>query len=136
MKDVDDTIKISEVLKESALLRNTFITQPPEPVTRMPALYKLLQDKLDHPTFFYLSASPWQLYEFNHEFVRNNYPPGQIIMREMTTLHFRSLFNSWWTSPQDFKVDRMEKIHGWFPQRKFICIGDSTQRDPEAYAQM
>lgn len=35
-----------------------------------------------------------------------------------------------------YKVDRMEKIHEWFPKRKFICIGDSTQSDPEAYGEM
>lgn len=27
----------------------------------------------------------------------------------------------------------MEKIHSWLPRRKLICIGDSTQSDPEAY---
>lgn len=24
-------------------------------------------------------------------------------------------------------------MHGWFPHRKIICVGDSTQTDPEAY---
>ena len=30
----------------------------------------------------------------------------------------------------------MEKIHDWLPKRKFLCIGDSTQSDPEAYAEI
>ena len=30
----------------------------------------------------------------------------------------------------------MKKIHGWLPNRQFICVGDSTQSDPEAYAEM
>jgi len=30
----------------------------------------------------------------------------------------------------------MDKIHGWLPKRKMICIGDSTQSDPEAYAEI
>ena len=30
----------------------------------------------------------------------------------------------------------MNKIHNWLPSRKFICIGDSTQTDPESYAEM
>ena len=30
----------------------------------------------------------------------------------------------------------MKKIHDWLPERKFICVGDSTQSDPEAYAEM
>jgi hypothetical protein len=37
---------------------------------------------------------------------------------------------------QAYKTDRMNKIHDWLPTRKFICIGDSTQSDPEAYAEM
>jgi phosphatidate phosphatase APP1 len=37
---------------------------------------------------------------------------------------------------QAYKTDRMKKIHGWLPTRQFICVGDSTQSDPEAYAEM
>lgn len=37
---------------------------------------------------------------------------------------------------QAYKVDRMEKIYEWFPKRNFLCIGDSTQSDPEAYGEM
>ncbi|RDW71052.1 hypothetical protein BP6252_07615 [Coleophoma cylindrospora] len=37
---------------------------------------------------------------------------------------------------QDYKTERMTKIHSWLPRRKMICIGDSTQSDPEAYGEM
>lgn len=37
---------------------------------------------------------------------------------------------------QAYKVDRMSKINGWFPRRKMVCVGDSTQSDPEAYGEM
>lgn len=37
---------------------------------------------------------------------------------------------------QAYKCSRMEKIHGWLPRRKVLCIGDSTQSDPEAYGEM
>jgi phosphatidate phosphatase APP1 len=30
----------------------------------------------------------------------------------------------------------MMKVHSWFPRRKFVCLGDSTQSDPEAYSEM
>lgn len=35
-----------------------------------------------------------------------------------------------------YKVSRMKKINTWLPRRKMICIGDSTQSDPEAYAEI
>lgn len=37
---------------------------------------------------------------------------------------------------QDYKVDRMKKVHGWLPRKKWVAIGDSTQTDPESYAEM
>jgi phosphatidate phosphatase APP1 len=37
---------------------------------------------------------------------------------------------------QAYKVSRMKKINSWLPHRKMICIGDSTQSDPEAYAEI
>jgi phosphatidate phosphatase APP1 len=134
--DIDDTIKVSQVLKETALLYNTFVEPNPKPVTGMPELYSLLQSRLHTPPFFYLSASPWQLYEFVWTFLHRHYPPGTIIMREMTLMQFTSLFSSWVTSPEEYKVSRMQKIHRWLPRRKVICIGDSTQRDPESYAKI
>ncbi|KAI7597018.1 hypothetical protein KC343_g16927, partial [Hortaea werneckii] len=36
----------------------------------------------------------------------------------------------------DYKNDRITKIHSWFPHRRFVCIGDSTQSDPESYGDM
>jgi phosphatidate phosphatase APP1 len=37
---------------------------------------------------------------------------------------------------EEYKADRMKKIHSWLPKRKLILIGDSTQSDPEAYGEM
>lgn len=34
---------------------------------------------------------------------------------------------------EKYKIDRIRKIQRWLPRRKVICIGDSTQSDPEAY---
>ena len=102
----------------------------------MPQLYQSLITRLLNPTFFYLSASPWQIYLFVHEFVTTHYPVGQIILRDMSYLEFSSFVNSWTLGTQQYKQDRMEKIHRWFPNKQFYCIGDSTQKDPEAYGEM
>jgi phosphatidate phosphatase APP1 len=102
----------------------------------MPDLYKSLLTRLDSPTYFYLSASPWQLYPFLHEFVNANYPPGQIILRDMSYLELSSFLASLTIGTQDYKEDIIEKIHQWFPNKQFLCVGDSTQRDPEAYGTM
>jgi len=46
------------------------------------------------------------------------------------------LLKSFTQGVQPYKTDRMDKIHQWLPQKKVLCIGDSTQRDPESYAEM
>lgn len=37
---------------------------------------------------------------------------------------------------EGYKVDRMKKLHSWLPKKKMICIGDSTQSDPESYGEI
>ena len=36
---------------------------------------------------------------------------------------------------QAYKVARMDRVRRWLPRRRVLCIGDSTQSDPEAYAE-
>ena len=136
MKDIDDTIKISQVLNRIDLLRNTFLVPEGQPVEGMPDLYQSLSFRLRNPTWFYLSASPWQLYPFLRQFTSKFYPFGQIILRDMSFVEISSFLSSLTIGTQAFKSDRIEKIHGWFPNKRFLCIGDSTQRDPETYGAM
>jgi len=134
--DLDDTIKISDVNDRIKLLRHTFLDKHGEPVPGMPELYKTLSDKLDNPTFVYLSASPWQLYPFLHEMITANYPRGQIILRDMSYVELSSFITSLTIGTQEFKQDEMDKLHRWLPNKQFLAIGDSTQTDPEAYGTM
>jgi phosphatidate phosphatase APP1 len=43
------------------------------------------------------------------------------------------LLSSLTLGTEKYKIDRIKKIHRWLPRRSMICIGDSTQSDPEAY---
>jgi phosphatidate phosphatase APP1 len=54
----------------------------------------------------------------------------------MSFLEVSSFISSLTIGTQEFKSDRIEKIHSWFPKKQFLCIGDSTQRDPETYGAM
>ena len=102
----------------------------------MPFFYKLLDEQLQKPAWFYLSASPYNLYPMLHTFVNKYYPPGTIILRDASWQTLGGLFGSLTTGVKEYKSSQIEKIHGWLLQRKFICIGDSTQQDPETYAAM
>ncbi len=86
--------------------------------------------------FFYLSASPYNLYPFLHGFRTAHYPPGALVLRDATLMSVSGLLSTLTLGTQAYKVDRMHKIHGWLPRMRFVCVGDSTQSDPEAYGEI
>lgn len=103
----------------------------------MPELYKHIQTLIkDTSSWFYLSASPYNLYPFLRGFRENHYPHGTIILRDSSWMSIKGLLTTLTLATEDYKVDRMDKIHSWLPRRKMILVGDSTQTDPEAYGEM
>lgn len=134
ISDIDDTIKRTMTREPTGILRTTFAEEP-VPIADMPEFYRHVQDELN-PTWFYLSASPYNLYPFLHKFLHEHYCPGTLILRDYSWMDISGLIKSFTEKTQEYKVDRMEKIRSWFPRRRVLCIGDSTQKDPEAYAEM
>ena len=134
--DVDDTIKVTMTPSPLGILKSTFVVADPEPIQGMPELYAHISQTLQTPPFFYLSASPYNLYPFIKKFRSDHYPPGTIILRDASWQNLGGLISSLQQNVQEYKVSRMHKIHAWFPHRKFICIGDSTQSDPESYGEI
>lgn len=59
-----------------------------------------------------------------------------MILRDANFLSLSGLLETLTEGTQEYKVNEMEKIHKWLPKRKMICVGDSTQSDPEAYGEM
>ncbi|KAF3935377.1 hypothetical protein ABW20_dc0100650 [Dactylellina cionopaga] len=136
ISDIDDTIKVTDTLSMKELLRHTFAEEP-TPTPGFPDLYKRLDQVLDQPAWFYLSASPYNLYPFLLSFIRTHYPFGQPILRDMSWMSVAGLVASVSNGTQEYKVMEMKRLIGqWLPKRKYLCIGDSTQTDPESYAEM
>lgn len=118
------------------ILKETFVNEP-RPIEGMPELYKAVQAMLpqDSP-WFYLSASPYNLYPFLRGFRDQYYPPGTMILRDQSWRSIAGLLAALTVNTEEYKVDRMKKVNSWLPNRKMIVIGDSTQSDPEAYGEM
>nr|OQO31949.1 hypothetical protein B0A51_00289 [Rachicladosporium sp. CCFEE 5018] len=140
LSDIDDTIKVTQTPSPVGVLTNTFCVETPQPISGMPELYahlnKLLASKNpnnESPPFFYLSASPYNLYPFLRTFLTTNYPSGTTILRDASWQNLGGLITSLSQGTNEYKTDRITKVHSWLPGRKFILIGDSTQSDPEAY---
>ncbi|PGH27571.1 hypothetical protein AJ80_00813 [Polytolypa hystricis UAMH7299] len=134
ISDLDDTIKYTQTSDPIGILRSTFIDEP-VPIAGMPQLYNHAHRQLN-PAWFYLSASPYNLFPFLRTFLRSCYPPGTLILRDNSWMDLGGLLKSFTQGTQAYKVNRLEKLHSWLPKRKIILIGDSTQSDPEAYAEM
>lgn len=136
ISDVDDTIKITQTSDPIGILKSTFVSAA-TPVTGMPELYTFIQRLISEKVpFFYLSASPYNLYPFLTEFRQRYYPQGPMILRDASWMNLSGLLSNLTLGTQKYKVDRMTKINSWIPRRKIICIGDSTQSDPESYAEV
>jgi phosphatidate phosphatase APP1 len=137
ISDIDDTIKRTMTGSALGVLQTTFIDTP-RPIEGMPELYHHIAQTFDNPPFWYLSASPYNLYAFLREFLLDmaKFPAGSLILRDASWMSLAGLLASVTQGTQAYKTDRMRKIHKWFPKRTFICIGDSTQTDPESYGAM
>ncbi|KAL5118012.1 hypothetical protein ACEQ8H_004158 [Pleosporales sp. CAS-2024a] len=134
LSDIDDTIKKTLTSSPIGILKTTF-AEDPEPIAGMPELYKYMAQKLNNPPFWYLSASPYNLYPFLREFRETYYPPGTMILRDASWMNLAGFLANLTQGTQAYKVDRIQKVNSWFPKRKFIMLGDSTQSDPEAYGE-
>ena len=131
--DVDDTIKDTQTSDPLGILRETFVNQP-RPIAGMPELYASIEKVVPRDTpWFYLSASPYNLYPFLAAFRDRYYPHGTIILRDSSWKTIPGLLSALTLATEEYKVDRLRKVQGWLPKRKMILIGDSTQSDPEAY---
>ncbi|KAL4900513.1 hypothetical protein BDW74DRAFT_170712 [Aspergillus multicolor] len=134
VSDVDDTIKCTQTSDTTGIIRTTFAEEP-RPISGMPQLYSRIERWFE-PTWFYLSASPYNLYPFLRGFLRDHFIPGTLILRDSSWLDISELVKSFTVNTLEYKVDRIRKIRRWFPHRRALCIGDSTQTDPEAYAEI
>ena len=107
------------------------------PVAGMPELYAAAARLLPPDTaWFYLSASPYNLYPLLRRFCRRFYPAGTLLLRGSSWTTLAGLLSALTLDTAEYKVERMRKIESWLPGRSMIAIGDSTQSDPEAYGEV
>jgi hypothetical protein len=132
ISDIDDTIKITQVAQRGEMLANTFL-RAMQPVPGMVQLYR--RWGTEGAVFHYVTASPWQLYAPLEEFRASaGFPAGTFDMA-LFRWKDRTVFNLF-ADPDKLKQAAIESLLTRFPGRRFICVGDSGQHDPELYAAM
>lgn len=142
VSDIDDTIKITEIPAGSRIMvRNTFFKEF-EAAPGMARFY----NQIEGATFHYVSGSPWQLYRPLEGFLFSEeagFPKGTFHLKNVR----KNFFNlSTWRDLRelvtneyvtlDQKISQISVLFERFPERQFILIGDSGERDPEVYREI
>lgn len=139
ISDVDDTILKTDVTSflKLRLLKNSLLTNTYEriPLKGAPEFYQKLHlgknGKNKNP-IFYVSNSPWNLYQYIKLFLDfNKFPKGPILLRNFRTPFDRSL-----KPEKPHKQKEIINILKTYPDLKFILIGDSGEHDASIYTDM
>jgi hypothetical protein len=134
ISDIDDTIKVSEVLDRKALLQNTFL-KTFRATSGLPRAFADWYADTD-VSFHYVSASPWQLYPELEGFLQAaGFPAGAFHLREVRVKDPRSI-EQFLTGSRDHKMSAIRSIIRNFPDRRLVLVGDSSESDPEIYGRV
>jgi len=129
LSDIDDTIKLSNVLDKKALLRNTLLKD----FVAVPGMAELYRRFAEHgASFHYVSCGPWQLYEPLTTFLRDTGFPAAVLSLKRFRLKDSSVLELM-ADPRKVKPPSIEATLAAFPGRRFCLIGDSGEKDPEIY---
>jgi phosphatidate phosphatase APP1 len=137
ISDIDDTVLRTGVTERAGMLRTTLLHNA---TTRLPyagvaAFYRALQEgdgAVSRP-IFYVSGSPWNLYDMIESFFAyQGIPPGPLFLKDWGIDEHKFIREN----TKRYKLARIEMLLGMYPSLDFVLIGDSGQEDPEIYAEV
>ncbi|MCX4242118.1 phosphatidate phosphatase App1 family protein [Paraliomyxa miuraensis] len=130
ISDIDDTIKITNVLDHQEMLANTFL-RPWQAVPGMAAAYQRWAEQ--GVAFHYVSASPLPLLGALGELAsREGFPRGSLALRPFRWTDGTAL--ELLDPSESYKRAVIFAIMESFQHRGFVLVGDTGERDPEIYA--
>lgn len=132
ISDMDDTVLQSEITNflQAARLMLLENSRTRLPFPGVAAFYRALEEGDGSGTnpIFYVSGSPWNLYDVIADFLEaQKIPAGPLILRDWDI--GRRLLRT-----ADYKTAAIREIMHAYPSLPFILVGDSGQEDPEIYS--
>jgi phosphatidate phosphatase APP1 len=83
-------------------------------------------------SFFYVSSSEWNLYEFIDSFARMHELPKAVIkLKKIKTGISDFLFTG--RGSHDHKFEKIKDIISFYPKLQYVLLGDDSQKDPYLY---
>jgi phosphatidate phosphatase APP1 len=138
ISDIDDTVIRTDSTNLLRMARTVFLRNAR---TRLPlhgvaALYRALNigaSGLEANPIFYVSSSPWNLYDLLVDFFAlQGIPRGPLLLRDWGLGERASRP----TAHHDHKLHAIAQVLDRYPALPFLLIGDSGQADPEIYAEV
>ena len=128
ISDIDDTIKDSAVGDRQQLLSNTFLRDF-RSVAGMADVYRHWSDQ--GASFHYVSSSPWQLFiSLLAMNVEHRFPAGTMHLRNF---RLRDQLLRKVILRRQGKATTIRFLLNNLPERNFVLVGDSGEKDPEIY---
>ena len=133
MSDLDDTVVRSSATN---VLKMTWIVLRNNAHTRLPfegvaAFYKALQlgeDGRSLNPIFYVSSSPWNIYDVLEDFMDvHGVPHGPLFLKDWSPTVLGK--------HKDYKLGVIRRLLETYEDIPFVLIGDSGEEDPEIYLQ-
>jgi len=136
ISDLDDTVLQTGVtsflkwrLVKNSLLKGSHARIPFEGAANLYSLLEKGVSGVNQNPFFYLSNSPWNLYDYVLDFLnRNRFPKGVLLMRDMGFEHRRKK-----SYLEGNKYLKTKHILETYPKLNFILIGDAGEHDTDIY---
>ena len=133
ISDLDDTVVYSSA---TSVLKMVWIVVRNNAHTRLPfegvaAFYRALQlgaDRRSSNPIFYVSSSPWNIYDMLEDFLNvHGVPPGPLFLKDWSL--------SVLGKHRDYKIGVIRRLLSTYEDLPFVLIGDSGEEDPEIYLQ-
>lgn len=138
ISDIDDTIIHSNAYSALGMSRIVFLNNAR---TRLPfagvsEFYQALQlgrnGKRNNP-FFYVSSSPWNMYDLLKDFLDlNQIPAGPLLLRDFGLMQNKFMGGG----HMSHKFKEIQNILLTYPELNFVLIGDSGQEDANIYREV
>ena len=134
ISDLDDTVLHSNAtslwqMAKLTLLHNAHTRLPFEGVA---GFYQALQKGRDGEAYnpvFYVSNSPWNLYDLLEDFLDlQGIPRGPLLLRDWSLRTIKA--------GQGHKLAAIQGLLDAYPGLQVVLVGDSGERDPEIYRQV
>lgn len=135
ISDIDDTIIRTGATSLLAMGKTVLLSNARTrlPFSGVSEFYKALQlgrnGKRNNP-FFYVSSSPWNLYDLLVDFMdHNEIPAGPLLLRDFG-IQSESFMSGDYLG---HKFKEIAQILSTYPHLNFVLVGDSGEQDPPIY---